>query len=259
MPLEYLPRRLFGISGSLVLPDLRKKILRDRRECFDSLLEVFQPQVMAGRSEPTGEAGASCGTLGKVGNCQLRIFLDYDSSTTRRGRRGAWRGSGWRATTPTRWCRPCATPWTTFAGGYPVGATCSTCLRPPWISHGDTSEDQRTVNAPPHPGSTIIMPGRRTDSALFPHVFASVERRSSEFSSPCEIQTWMQSPCLAGRGRAWCCRYSYGYLSRRGSSMMAARSRLRPSPPESASADGAGPLPPPVAPGCRARAAGAPP
>lgn len=46
LPLDMLPGWLFGISESRVKPELREKIQRYRRECFQVLWRHFQGQVM---------------------------------------------------------------------------------------------------------------------------------------------------------------------------------------------------------------------
>ena len=42
LPLKYIPGWLFGISASRVRAELREKIIRYQRECFDVLSEAFQ-------------------------------------------------------------------------------------------------------------------------------------------------------------------------------------------------------------------------
>jgi hypothetical protein len=42
LPLKLIPGFLFGINASRVKPELKEKIIRYRRECFDVLAEAFQ-------------------------------------------------------------------------------------------------------------------------------------------------------------------------------------------------------------------------
>ncbi len=41
LPLKFIPGWLFGISASRVKPELRKRIIRYQRECYDVLAEAF--------------------------------------------------------------------------------------------------------------------------------------------------------------------------------------------------------------------------
>jgi hypothetical protein len=51
LPLKFLPGWLFGVSASRVKPDLREKIIRYQRECYDVLWDAFQE----GRLATTGD------------------------------------------------------------------------------------------------------------------------------------------------------------------------------------------------------------
>jgi ferritin-like metal-binding protein YciE len=42
LPLKYIPGWLFGISATRVKPELRERVIRYQRECYDVLAEAFQ-------------------------------------------------------------------------------------------------------------------------------------------------------------------------------------------------------------------------
>ena len=47
LPLKYLPGWLFGISAARVKPELREKVIRYQRECYDVLWRAFQADAIA--------------------------------------------------------------------------------------------------------------------------------------------------------------------------------------------------------------------
>lgn len=46
LPLKFIPGWLFGIDTSRLKPELKEKIIRYRRECYDVLWKAFQAQVL---------------------------------------------------------------------------------------------------------------------------------------------------------------------------------------------------------------------
>lgn len=47
LPLKFLPGWLFGVDTNRVKPELREKIIRYRRECYDVLWQAFQDEAIA--------------------------------------------------------------------------------------------------------------------------------------------------------------------------------------------------------------------
>jgi hypothetical protein len=61
LPLSMIPGWLFGITTARVKPQLKEKIIRYQRECFDVLWDAFRPQILptVDLSPPsTGKSGA---------------------------------------------------------------------------------------------------------------------------------------------------------------------------------------------------------
>jgi hypothetical protein len=66
LPIMFLPGWLFGISASRVKPELREKVIRYQRECFQILWQAFQsraatpdviPQLVANQAETRARVG----------------------------------------------------------------------------------------------------------------------------------------------------------------------------------------------------------
>jgi hypothetical protein len=59
LPLKLLPGFLFGLNASRVKPELRERILRYQRECYDVLWNAFKADILPTPAPPTGEIDLS--------------------------------------------------------------------------------------------------------------------------------------------------------------------------------------------------------
>ena len=60
LPLKFLPGWLFGVQVSRVKPELRDKILRYQRECYDVLWNAFKADILPGAPmPPSATSGAA--------------------------------------------------------------------------------------------------------------------------------------------------------------------------------------------------------
>lgn len=80
LPLKYLPGWLFGVSASRVKPELKERVIRYQRECYDVLAEAFQEGRLTADSDfaallqsdsPAAQAYMTFQALAKLARHQL--------------------------------------------------------------------------------------------------------------------------------------------------------------------------------------------
>ena len=64
LPLKLLPGWLFGIQASRVKPELRDKILRYQRDCYEALWNAFKAEILPTAPTPLMELSGAALALG---------------------------------------------------------------------------------------------------------------------------------------------------------------------------------------------------